>query len=135
MRNACAQYGWLLGLGGFVLGAIALYLVLVGGSHAGVPVQDVGVKAEKVVPALGVEGYAATEEFCKDSATKVTPLIIPDAKAYQLTRTKDGKLESIAVTLNPAGEPEYAKYSADGVTPMPAQVSAGAKKCLQEKTK
>lgn len=112
----------------------AAMVVNVAPNAIGKPViQQIGTN--NIVPALGADGYTASTEFCQDPLTVVKPLIIPDVSGYELTRSKDNKSESIAVVFNGDGEPVYAKFSADGLTIVPAVVNAEFRKCLQERAK
>lgn len=138
MLHAISQHIRHMGPVGFFLFAftcvvavtLLIYIRLPGAVGLPAPASEV-----KVVPALGIEGYTGTLEFCKDSTVTVKELMIPDTKAFQLTRTKDGRSESIGIALDPNNDVTYATYSADGLTPLPAQVTDAAKKCLQDRVK
>lgn len=119
------KWGW-LGVGLFALGVgLAVFFTTVA-----VDPRD----REETVPAFGTEGFN-TEVFCKDDATTVEYLPVPDgSKRYTLTRTKDNRMETVTFNdLAPGGT--YYFDGPNGQEDRPAAITDEARKCMEEKGK
>lgn len=137
IRLAMKDWGWVL----------AIALVLVGFFGAGVfwitAQKTTGVTPPGIdtttttqVAAFGDAGYQATEEFCRDSLTKTTPLLIPDTNGYQMVREKQGVQESIVVFIDvKTNNIIRATYASGTNPPVNAVVTDGVRKCLQDTVK
>ena len=120
---------------GVALGALFIALIVL--PEAGLDTTPTASDAPQV-PATGVEGYVATETFCKDERTKVTVSLTPDVGIYySLKRTTDSIPELIVITVPfDATLPPVATHWANsnvGQSSQPALVDEASLKCAGQK--
>lgn len=124
IKNALASGGWLVASVALVLGAL--------GGNVAAPQETVNI-----VPASGVEGFIAAEEFCRDPATKVTYMLVPDAGlSYEAMRTKDGVTESVVTLVGFDGQPSPGVHwynTTVGQQKEPAVIDKEAAACFRER--
>lgn len=117
----------------------ASFYALAGKPAGQVPIVGGDTNQIVVAPASGVAGFDVAA-FCADPLTTVKAFLAPDASGttYQLTRTRDGKAESVTAVLAPDGSVKVATHYYEtnlGQQSEVADLTAAAQSCIQKKAK
>jgi hypothetical protein len=125
-RRAGKDYGWLLAVIIAILAVTVVYTKAP--AQVGLPLPT----KEELLPAAGVGGYNVLA-FCEDPLTEVKFTISPDTEGsvtFQLTRTRDGKFESITWVSGAPTARHFEDVPGGGQIANPGVVTDKAADCI-----